>query len=690
MATFNDALERRLGTQQDAFKQQKGQAFEETDRLDKQNQRKLSQRLQRQGISDSGVAAKQSRLSRAATTQALQKRLTDIDIERARQRERLEEGERQREFLDTQRKGTQEFAAGESGLDRSAARSAQIRDLGHQTNVLTEQSRAAKAGESLDRDALTEQGRAAKAGEGIEESKVTELSRANLAKEGLTQQEIDEIIRSSQTGEAIAREELESKEGINQANIEASLTELQTKAGFENALQNNANILTQQNMTLESYLNSLAADAERTGNLEFAILADIITSYSREDKDASLKNLDLRDGLNELATSLGLDLNTTSTSSSLVDPSSVVFDEQAYLAANPDVANAIADGSFQGSARDHFEQFGKAEGRDTGASPGLDTGLNNDTTLTPPQNPAPFAPFPKATPPEPPVADVPAPPAPDDSALDVAGTFNTLLDRPSSKAEGTEIAELIKNGNITTQKQLEEAINSMAIRGRTSNLDATTTFKDITNVDASPEQVDSLQSLIDSGRITNQVQLEEAINNLGIVAPPPSVTGDTIEGEEASVTSGQKINDLKGIINGMHLGLNTDGLTESQLQSIVDRATTTEMRSAISGINIEFDRVLGRAPSAQERKLFESQIRSGVITRASLRDAVTRIGEGSGASEAETPTDSFEQVDTLFSDILGSAPSSQERKVFGDQLASGKITIEQLTRALQGRAVRGE
>src|SRR4051794_17744907 len=39
------------------------------------------------------------------------------------------------------------------------------------------------------------------------------------------------------------------------------------------------------------------------------------------------------------------------------------FDEHAYLNANPDVAIAILSGSV-GSAREHFESWGRSEGRD--------------------------------------------------------------------------------------------------------------------------------------------------------------------------------------------------------------------------------------------------------------------------------------------------------------------------------------
>ena len=43
------------------------------------------------------------------------------------------------------------------------------------------------------------------------------------------------------------------------------------------------------------------------------------------------------------------------------------FDEEFYLAENPDVAAAIADGSFDGTAEDHYIEFGDREGRDPNA-----------------------------------------------------------------------------------------------------------------------------------------------------------------------------------------------------------------------------------------------------------------------------------------------------------------------------------
>ncbi|MEM7224688.1 MAG: hypothetical protein AAF495_17050 [Pseudomonadota bacterium] len=43
------------------------------------------------------------------------------------------------------------------------------------------------------------------------------------------------------------------------------------------------------------------------------------------------------------------------------------FDEEFYLAENPDVAAAIADGAFDGTAEDHYIEFGDREGRDPNA-----------------------------------------------------------------------------------------------------------------------------------------------------------------------------------------------------------------------------------------------------------------------------------------------------------------------------------
>jgi hypothetical protein len=50
--------------------------------------------------------------------------------------------------------------------------------------------------------------------------------------------------------------------------------------------------------------------------------------------------------------------------------------EQWYLANNPDVLTAVADGRFN-SAADHFQQFGKAEGRVFGGVPAFADGGNH-------------------------------------------------------------------------------------------------------------------------------------------------------------------------------------------------------------------------------------------------------------------------------------------------------------------------
>lgn len=43
-----------------------------------------------------------------------------------------------------------------------------------------------------------------------------------------------------------------------------------------------------------------------------------------------------------------------------------VFDERSYLLANPDVAASIAQGGFGGSALNHYNEYGRAEGRQGG------------------------------------------------------------------------------------------------------------------------------------------------------------------------------------------------------------------------------------------------------------------------------------------------------------------------------------
>lgn len=67
--------------------------------------------------------------------------------------------------------------------------------------------------------------------------------------------------------------------------------------------------------------------------------------------------------LNQLASLYGLQRSTTS------QPGSVSgFNEQAYLAANPDVAASIQQGGFGGSALNHYQQYGKNEGRQGGVA----------------------------------------------------------------------------------------------------------------------------------------------------------------------------------------------------------------------------------------------------------------------------------------------------------------------------------
>ena len=60
------------------------------------------------------------------------------------------------------------------------------------------------------------------------------------------------------------------------------------------------------------------------------------------------------------------------------------FNEQAYLAANPDVAEAVQQGVYR-TALDHFIQYGSSEGRDpTGGTAGAGAGAGSGTTTTAP------------------------------------------------------------------------------------------------------------------------------------------------------------------------------------------------------------------------------------------------------------------------------------------------------------------
>lgn len=62
--------------------------------------------------------------------------------------------------------------------------------------------------------------------------------------------------------------------------------------------------------------------------------------------------------LNQLASLYGLQ----------TAPNATTFNESSYLAANPDVAAAIQNGQFGGSALNHYNQYGKNEGRQGGVT----------------------------------------------------------------------------------------------------------------------------------------------------------------------------------------------------------------------------------------------------------------------------------------------------------------------------------
>lgn len=77
--------------------------------------------------------------------------------------------------------------------------------------------------------------------------------------------------------------------------------------------------------------------------------------------------------LNQLASLYGLQTAQT--------PST--FNETAYLAANPDVAQAVAQGQFGGSGLAHYNQYGKNEGR-PGASSNTTTATGMDAFVASP------------------------------------------------------------------------------------------------------------------------------------------------------------------------------------------------------------------------------------------------------------------------------------------------------------------
>jgi len=66
--------------------------------------------------------------------------------------------------------------------------------------------------------------------------------------------------------------------------------------------------------------------------------------------------------LGQLASMYGLNSGTAT------QPAASGFNEQAYLAANPDVAAAVRAGGFNGSALQHYNEYGKNEGRTGGVS----------------------------------------------------------------------------------------------------------------------------------------------------------------------------------------------------------------------------------------------------------------------------------------------------------------------------------
>ena len=66
--------------------------------------------------------------------------------------------------------------------------------------------------------------------------------------------------------------------------------------------------------------------------------------------------------LNQLASLYGLQTSVQPQ----VGAGQGVFDERSYLLANPDVAASIAQGGFGGSALNHYNEYGRAEGRQGG------------------------------------------------------------------------------------------------------------------------------------------------------------------------------------------------------------------------------------------------------------------------------------------------------------------------------------
>ena len=133
----------------------------------------------------------------------------------------------------------------------------------------------------------------------------------------------------------------------------ADMDKLKTNAELQNQLQNNAAMLKTQEMTLQDYFNRLGADAERDDNIENLIIADKIARLG-EKMSISDRNAYEND-LNNLLVDLNVDLTASDSGS---------FDEAAYLAANPDVAAAVKNGTIK-SGYQHYIDWGESEGRES-------------------------------------------------------------------------------------------------------------------------------------------------------------------------------------------------------------------------------------------------------------------------------------------------------------------------------------
>jgi hypothetical protein len=114
---------------------------------------------------------------------------------------------------------------------------------------------------------------------------------------------------------------------------------------------------------------AMSADSSRKAAHTQADAANKATAAQQQQFD---KQLELQQpwmdtghqGLNVLSQYLGL--TTPQQAHAQANADSQVFDEQAYLAANPDVAKAVAYEKTRGNnytGKDHYEQFGRNEGR---------------------------------------------------------------------------------------------------------------------------------------------------------------------------------------------------------------------------------------------------------------------------------------------------------------------------------------